>query len=66
MKRWALPRRHGEHRAEMFEEQASGVRGYTWGWGRRKGRNGDTVSRTLGIDYRIRYYLSSEKLKTVD
>ncbi len=34
--------------------------------GRKEGRNGDTVSRTLVGDYRIRYYLSSEKLRTVD
>ena len=27
---------------------------------------GDTVSGTWGEDYRIRYYLSSEKLKTVN
>ena len=46
MKRWDLPRRHGEHRAEMFEEP-SGARGDTWSCGRRKGRNGDTVSETL-------------------
>jgi hypothetical protein len=35
----------------------------TSGWGRREGPEGDTFSRTLAGDYRIRYYLSSEKLK---
>ena len=29
-------------------------------------RKGDTVSGTWAKDYRIRYYLSSEKLKAVD
>jgi hypothetical protein len=38
----------------------------TPGCGQKEGRNGDTVSRTLLRDYRIRYYLSSEKLKTVN
>jgi hypothetical protein len=40
--------------------------GYTRGCGEKEGRNGDTVSRTLLGIYRIRYYLSSEKLRAVD
>jgi hypothetical protein len=42
------------------------VRGKHPGLGKKGGRNGDTVSRTLLRDYRIRYYLSSEKLKAVN
>jgi hypothetical protein len=40
MKRRGLPRRHREHRAEMFWEQASGARGDTWGCGRRRDETG--------------------------
>ena len=47
MKRWDLPLRHREHRAEMFWEQASGVHGDTRNCGGKEGRDGDTVSRTL-------------------
>ncbi len=47
--------------AQRTQSGASGARGDTWGCGRRKGRDGDTVSRTLEIYYRIRYSLSSVK-----
>jgi hypothetical protein len=36
------------HRAETFRQKLSGARGDTRSCGERKGRNGDTVSRTLG------------------
>ncbi len=42
------------------------LRENTLGCGRKKRGNGDTVSGTLVRDYRIRYYLSSEKLKAVN
>jgi hypothetical protein len=38
----------------------------TRGCVRKEGRNGATVRRTWIREYRIRYYLSSEKLKAVD
>ena len=40
--------------------------GYTLDCGEKEGRKMDTVSRTWIKYYRIRYYLSSEKLKTVN
>ena len=49
-----------------YDGRSRRLREYTPECGSRKGLNGDTVSRTLTRDYRIRYYLSSEKLKTVD
>jgi len=49
-----------------YDGRSRRLREYTRGCGGEKGRHGDTVSVTLSKDYRIRYYLSSEKLKTVD
>src|SRR5216683_3581239 len=42
------------------------LRKYTRGCGGKEGPNGATVSRSWSKDYRMRYYLSSEKLKAVD
>ena len=42
------------------------LRENTLGCGRKKRGNGDTVSGTLVRDYRIRYYLSSDKLNPVN
>src|SRR5229473_769275 len=42
------------------------LRKHTRGCGEKEGPNGDTVSRSWSKEYRIRYYLSSEKLKAVD
>jgi hypothetical protein len=49
-----------------FERCGPSERGDTRsGWGK-EGGIADTVNRTLARDYRIRYYSSSEKLKTVN
>ena len=51
---------------DAYDGRNSRLRRYTRGCGRRKRPKGDTVSRILVVYYRIRYYLSSEKLKTVN
>jgi hypothetical protein len=49
-----------------YDGRGRRLRAHTRGCGRSKGRNGDIVSRTWIEYYRIRYYLSSEKVKAVD
>jgi hypothetical protein len=52
-----------------FGDESPGILGddeNTRGGGGKEEGNGDTVNKPWVGDYRIRYYLSSEKLKTVD
>jgi hypothetical protein len=52
--------------AQKFAWTGRGGCGNTPAGGKKEGRNGDTVSRTLVGDKRIRYYSSSEKLTAMN
>ncbi len=51
------------HLGGQWQQESKGCEN-TPGCGKKEGPNGDT-SANLVVDYRIRYYLSSEKLKAV-
>src|SRR5260370_14534156 len=65
MKRRDLPQRHRDTEADR-RWVGSGVHGDTWGWGRKKDETGTRSAEPWVSYYRIRYYLSSEKLKPVN
>jgi len=65
-------RRQAAEKAELGQELAkfgcrvTGRCENTIAGGGKAGQSGNTVNKTLLEGYRIRYYLSSEKLRTVD